>query len=154
MGLDLTVCSLTPDFDTSIVLLIEYFVLLILLTFSFIITFATEEGSFEVFMYHGLCLVSCLLRIIIFTYNVLFGSDTRAFKIVLFLAPLPFLSAITILAATWWKMYMHLCDYSDEKLNSLLKLRKILLILWNFIEYLIAAIILSLINTTGIDCKL
>lgn len=155
MRLDLTLCSSFPDVFTLLVLLIEYSLILILVIYRISSTVLRKYSAREVYLYHFLCILTCILRLVTLSYAIALNYtsyDIIFLYIFTLLAPLPFVSAISLLTGTWIKMFFLLCSLNQTKLENYLKYRKIGLGLWNFLLYVIVGILIYLIYKGMSNC--
>ena len=155
MKLDLTLCNSFPDVYTSIVLLIEYLLILVFVIYRMGSTDLRKYSAKEVYLYHFLCLLTCILRLLTLLYALVLkytSFNALAFFILTLLAPLPFVSAISILTGAWAKMFFLLCSLNQAKLELYLKYRKNTLGLLNLLLYLIVCSLIYLICKGLCNC--
>lgn len=152
MQLELVTCNYTPEVITSIILLIQYLLILFVLTWVITKAAAVRNSNKEEYFYHFMCVGTCLLRIATFSYSALFHSYTTTFFIILLLSPLPFLTAITVLIAIWVRLYIMKC-YDHRKIHWAALNSNYLLLGLNIGIYASGIILSVLITLSKFDCK-
>ena len=156
MKIDLSLCDSIPDFYSSIVLFAEYTIILFLVIYKINSATLKKYPSKEVFMYHALCILTCIMRIVSFSYSLLHSYidlPVYLFYVLVLVTPLPFISAISILTGTWVKMYFLLCSYNQSRLDKYNHYLGLGLFLWNSLLYSIVGMLIYLIYASFIYCK-
>lgn len=156
MKIDLSLCDSIPYFYSSVILFTEYVIILFLIIYRINSATLKKYPSKEVSTYHALCILTCLMRILSFSYAVLQYYITipiYLFYILVLITPFPFISAISILTGTWVKMYLLLCSYNQIILKKYYDNLKFGLLFWNSSLYAIVGLLIYLIYARFVYCK-
>ena len=153
MGLDLTVCNLNPSDLACIILLIEYTIVLFIISYNLSVTIAFKKDNQEVYIYHILCITTCVLRESAYTYKLWFQGYSSNFAIIILVSPLPFLIGINLLVGTWMKRYLVISNYAQDKFDKMLFISRLLLIIWNFLVTISVIIFSVIIGFKYLNCN-
>ena len=148
-------CTLELDDITSIVLCTEYVLLFLVVAFSLsnLTLGNNNKRTPEIVVYHASCIFTCTLRSIVFLHKMLLSSDSKAFVVIMLLAPLPFITAISALVSTWAQKYLNMCAYQDEMLQSFNKIKFWMLVAVNGTVYASACILIAVVTALDLQCK-
>lgn len=153
MKIDLSICRVIPEYYISLILIVEYLAVFTLLCTKLCSLLANKQDSFEIYYYLSFSMLTCVLRLVGLMYTILFSDISIPFQVFTIFASVPSLSGASILSATWVKMYLQMCSYSEVRIKALDLYRKITYLLFNISLFITSSIFISFVIQKTIECK-